>query len=149
MSSGAVTVYKLLDPREPLFKPKEKKTKGSTKKQGGGPPQKEKEIRFSTVISEHDEEFKLDKVIGYLQKGHRVKMMITEKEPWNFNRATCEAKLKEILDKLDPECYSVQQAEVLVPSLAAFGCVIQPKTNYFKKAKADMQKEEEQTQQKE
>lgn len=95
------------------------------------------------------EEFKLDKVIGYLQKGHRVKMMITEKEPWNFNRATCEAKLKEILDKLDPECYSVQQAEVLVPSLAAFGCVIQPKTNYFKKAKADMQKEEEQTQQKE
>ena len=122
---GGKVIYKILpDPNAPVIKKV--------------PVKKVKEVRFSTVIDGHDENFKLDKVVTYLQKGNPVKMMVVCKEHWNFDRPLCETKIKELLAQIDREAYSVQQSEVVVPSSGAFGCIIAPRPAYFTRKEQEL-----------
>jgi len=143
---GKNTVFKLVKRRD-RFQKSKKQLEQERKKIAPG--KKVKEIRFSTVISENDVAFKLRKVIGYLEKGHNVKVMALCKKSWEFNQEEAKEKLQEIISQIDPDIYKIQQSEIIVPSQAAVGCMIQPRPSVIKKKKEQELKEQQEQEQQE
>eukprot|EP01091_Cochliopodium_minus_P007217 TRINITY_DN17136_c0_g1_i1.p1 TRINITY_DN17136_c0_g1~~TRINITY_DN17136_c0_g1_i1.p1 ORF type:complete len:292 (+),score=87.35 TRINITY_DN17136_c0_g1_i1:34-909(+) len=73
-----------------------------------------KEIRFSVMISDHDVEFKENKINELISEGYPVKLIVFQKKAGNvpFERELSVAIIKNILDRIDKSVASHQSINV-------------------------------------
>ena len=138
---GGDTVYKLVEAAD--SSKNNSKNKSDTKKKQTG--KKIKEIRFSTATDTNDIDFKLDKAVNFLYKGHPVKLTMSSKLSFDFNPDECKQKLQEIVELLDNTLFKVQQQEIINRASSSIGVLLQPNVENIKKKKEQEKNEDDNT----